>query len=131
LVLSRAQLPPYYMDFERWLPIMQGYEHKSVQCAASLLGLSVSLVLTATWRYFATPATTLVPAVLASFDEILHPSVDATFAVHEARSQRDRDRQRDRWADGGCSGVRAPCMRPLRRWASSRLPPAQTSRRTP
>eukprot|EP00698_Gefionella_okellyi_P015603 TRINITY_DN4414_c0_g1_i1.p1 TRINITY_DN4414_c0_g1~~TRINITY_DN4414_c0_g1_i1.p1 ORF type:complete len:424 (+),score=102.25 TRINITY_DN4414_c0_g1_i1:1255-2526(+) len=61
---AKKVLPPLYYDVEKWAPIMKAYEDKLQS-------------------YFATPATTLIPALEISLDEILSVGVDATFARHE------------------------------------------------
>merc|ERR1712137_668164 len=58
------RLPPSYMDFEKWKPIMQNYENGKPS-------------------YFATPATSYMPVVDVALGEVLTPSIENTWAVHK------------------------------------------------
>ncbi|MCB9795474.1 MAG: alanine--glyoxylate aminotransferase family protein [Alphaproteobacteria bacterium] len=59
-----AKPPPLTFDFEAWAPILQAYEQGEK-------------------RYLSTPATTLIPALDVSLDELLAEGMEAVFARHE------------------------------------------------
>jgi alanine-glyoxylate transaminase/serine-glyoxylate transaminase/serine-pyruvate transaminase len=60
---SLASLPPMYMDFEQWVPIMRAYEERR-------------------GSYFATPATPLIMALQAGLTELVEEGVDEVAARH-------------------------------------------------
>jgi len=66
---AKASPPPLSLDWEQWMPIMQGYE-------------------AGTPKYFATPATSLVLALEASLAELLDLGMDGVFAAQAAAASR-------------------------------------------
>ncbi|MCB9795751.1 MAG: alanine--glyoxylate aminotransferase family protein [Alphaproteobacteria bacterium] len=61
---SLTKAPPLSLDFEAWRPVLQAYEAGEK-------------------RYLSTPATTLIPALRVSLEELLAEGMDEVFARHE------------------------------------------------
>jgi alanine-glyoxylate transaminase/serine-glyoxylate transaminase/serine-pyruvate transaminase len=59
----RAAAPPFYLDWNSWLPVHRAYEERKA-------------------AYFATPATSLVMALEAGLGEILETGVEARLEAH-------------------------------------------------
>lgn len=66
-----ATAPPLALDVLSWLPIMRAYEERKPS-------------------YFATPPTTLIPALRVSLEEILEQGVDARVGLHAERASQMR-----------------------------------------
>ncbi|KAJ2616687.1 hypothetical protein H4S08_000689 [Coemansia sp. RSA 1365] len=71
LTARKTRVPAYYVNWNRWLPIMKSYEARAP-------------------KYFATPCVQAIFALNTSLTEILSSSMEKVFAAHEQTAARVR-----------------------------------------